>query len=185
MKVPTRTPAGIPTGGQFAAQQHAEADLALDATSGPVYDDSPFPDTIDVDGETFHLSRDGVYPGEPYQIMLRANRSLSDEEIKRMAQLVGYTYRSTVAGESIGDPDRTSPEAFVVSADTTKSQRDDAGQAMEEFEEQLPELLQQGSPVRKTDRAGVGTKGTRLIDGLAEPRLRIGIYYDDVFVPGS
>lgn len=35
MSVPSRQPAGVPTGGQFAPEQKAETDLALDATGQP------------------------------------------------------------------------------------------------------------------------------------------------------
>jgi len=44
-----------------------------------------------------------------------------------------------------------------VAVDLTKSRRDDVVTAMEEFDL----FLSQGSPVRKTDRAGQGTAGTR------------------------
>jgi len=46
---------------------------------------------------------------------------------------------------------------FLVTVDLTKSRRDDVVLAIEEFDL----FLSQGSPVRKTDRAGQGTAGTR------------------------
>jgi hypothetical protein len=126
----------------------------------------------DVDGRT-------VGPGTPYAIRLEANRPLSDGEMQRAAQLLGYNYRATVAGESLGDPHRDSDRSFIVSADTTKSRRDDLGIALEEFEDNLDSTLRDGSPIRTTDRKGPGTKGTRLVDGLADPSLSFTPYYDD------
>lgn len=125
-----------------------------------------------VDGENF--------PDAPYAIRLEANRPLSDEEIKTAARALGYAYRSTVAGESLSDPTRDSSHSFALHADTTKSRRDDLGVALDDFHETLPGTLRDGSPVRTTDRAGRGTKGTRLTEGLNDPDLTFEIYYDSV-----
>jgi hypothetical protein len=46
---------------------------------------------------------------------------------------------------------------FVFWIDSTKSRRDDIFDALYE----LPSYLEEGTPVRKTDRCGPGTKGTR------------------------
>lgn len=138
-------------------------------------------DTVDVPGRgTFHRRRDGVYPGTPYAMRFEANRPLTDDEMRQMAQLIGYRYAATVRGERLPDPERDSPYSFVLSTDTTKSRSDDLGIALEDFEEDLDGFVHAGSPVRTTDRAGAGTKGTRLVDGLGDPDLHIEIYYDDV-----
>jgi hypothetical protein len=50
---------------------------------------------------------------------------------------------------------------------------------LEDFEEMLPNMLADGTPVRKTDRAGAGTQGTRLVEGFGSD-LAFEIYYDDV-----
>lgn len=156
-------------------------------------DDEPWPvehpavqggavfDSVSVDDQVFHRRRDKVYPGEPYAIRLQANRPLTDDEADHVAGAMGYAYRSTIAGESLGVPERDTPYSFVVSADTTKSARDDLGMALEEFEDTLPTMIDEGSPVRKTDRAGAGTKGTRLVEGMHEPDLTFEVYYDDVY----
>lgn len=47
---------------------------------------------------------------------------------------------------------------------------------MDEFQAQLGQLVNDGSPVRRTNRAGADTKGTRLIDGI--PGLQVTVYYD-------
>jgi hypothetical protein len=137
-------------------------------------------DKVESDWGTFHRRREGVFPNTPYAMRLQANRPLSENEKKQMAGLVGYAYRTTVAGESLGDPDSDSPYSFMVSADMTKSRRDDLGIALEEFEEKLPEMIQEGSPVRKTNQAGPGTAGTRLVEGFNDPGLKFEVYYDEV-----
>lgn len=131
---------------------------------------------------TFHRVRDGVFAGTPYAMRIQASRPIDDDEMLVMAGLVGYTYRSTIAGESIGRPERDSPYSFVVGADMTKSSRDDLGQAIRDFEDTLPTMIAEGSPIRKTDRAGKGTKGTRLVNGLGED-IGFELYYDDIWDP--
>ena len=132
----------------------------------------------------FHRRRDGVFAGTPYAIRIQANRPLDAEDVKKMASLLGYNYRSTVAGESLGWPVRDTPFSFVVSADTTKSSRDDLGMALEEFETNLPDMIQNGSPVLKRGSRGK-VAGERTIDGFKDDDLEFELYYDDVFEPSK
>lgn len=141
-------------------------------------------DTVVADGTTFHRLRPGINPGTPYAFRFQADRPLSDAEVQQAAQLVGYSYAANVRGEPLGDPVRDTPYSFVVGADTTKSRSDDIGMALEEFEEDLPVMFEQGSPVRKTDRAGAGTKGTRLVEGFGDTTPSFEIYADDVWDNG-
>lgn len=138
-------------------------------------------DQVFADGTTFHRIRPGVHPGAPYAFRFQADRELSEEDMQRASQLIGYSYRANVAGEPLGDPVRDTPYSFVVGADTTKSSRDDLGMALEDFTEDLPVILREGSPVRKTDRAGAGTRGTRLVDGLGDTTPSFEVYADDVY----
>ena len=137
-------------------------------------------DTVVVDGTVYQRRRDGVYPDTPYSMRIQSKRPLSDDDMQKAAQLLGYAYRAEVRGEPLGDPERDSPYSFVVYADTTKSSSDDLGIALEGFEESLPEMFADGSPIRKTDRAGAGTKGTRLVEGFDGDGFGFEIYYDDV-----
>jgi hypothetical protein len=136
----------------------------------------------DTEGMVFHRRRDGVWPDWPYAMRFQADRPLSSAEIAHCAQLIGYTYRSEVRGESIGHPQQDSPYSFVIYADTTKTRSDDIGAALERFEGNLPDLLRDGSPVRSTDRSGPGTKGTRLVDGFGASAPTFELYYDSVGV---
>jgi hypothetical protein len=142
-------------------------------------------DTVLVDeGEgytrCFHRRRPGMFAGNPYSMRFQVNRRLTEDDARHLAGLVGYAYRATIAGESIGHPEIDTPFSFIVSADMTKSSRDDLGMGLEDFEATLPRVLAEGSPIRKTDRAGAGTQGTRLIEGFG-PDLVAEIYYDDAF----
>lgn len=134
---------------------------------------------------TYVNPNQGTYFDESYFLRIEVNRSLTDAEAQRLAGLTGYAYRMTIAGESLGMYERDSNNAIYLAADFTKSQRDDVGQASSEFVELLEGLIQDGSPVRKTNRAGANTKGTRLIEGLGASTpsgmpLRVSIWGDNV-----
>jgi hypothetical protein len=79
--------------------------------------------------------------------------------------LLSYLWAGPMRGESIGDQ---TPEVlieghlFVFSVDTTKSGRDDVPWAWDDHKHWLVE----GTPVRKTDKAGPSTKGTRAVEGV-------------------
>jgi hypothetical protein len=190
-----RQPKGTSTGGQFALDVNRESTVLLAAAlmmstspevqSGKVFDTVAVIDQYEINGQwrdsttQFYRRRPGVFAGNPYAMRIQANRPLSDEETYKMAGLMGYAYRATIAGEPIGGPMRDSPYSFVVSADMTKTSRDDLGMGLEDFEEMLARVLAEGSPIRKTDRAGAGTQGTRLVDGFGDD-LQFELYYDDV-----
>jgi hypothetical protein len=85
--------------------------------------------------------------------------------------LVAYFAKGPFAGE-YGPAPATSPKLpffenrlFLFSVDFTKSRRDDVYDALPA----LWEILRDGTPVRKTDRAGAGTKGTRKHQGIQGP----------------
>jgi hypothetical protein len=191
-----RQPKGTSTGGQFAPDVNPESTVVLGGAtvmastspqvqSGQVFDTVAVIDQYEINGHwrdsttQFYRRRPGVFGGTPYAMRIQANRPLSDDEMRKMAGLTGYAYRATIAGESIGSPMRDSPYSFVVSSDMTKTSRDDLGMGLEDFEEMLPNMLADGTPVRKTDRAGAGTQGTRLVEGFGSD-LAFEIYYDDV-----
>lgn len=126
---------------------------------------------------TRHIPGDyDTFPDAPYHIRLQFNRPITENETRKLAQLLGYSYRTTIAGESLGEPYQDTPYSFIMDADTTKSRRDDLGMALSDFEEDYPQTLKNGSPLRTTNRAGEGTKGTRLVDGLGED-LEVNYYY--------
>ena len=115
-------------------------------------------------------------PGSGKSATIDSFREITDEEMQKACQLLGYQYRSAVAGESLGDPIRDGANSFNVYADFTKSRRDDLGDAYYDLENGIGTMIKEGSPIRKTDRSGPGTKGTRLVDGLGDG-LNPQLYY--------
>jgi hypothetical protein len=112
----------------------------------------------------------------PDAMRIRASRPLSEVEVQKVAQLTGYHHRATLNGEGLSDPARCGNASVLVGTDNTKS----AGRKsmFGEFEDGLEARLQEGSPVRKTDRSGPGTKGTRLIEGFGDD-VSFTLYYLD------
>jgi hypothetical protein len=112
----------------------------------------------------------------PDEMRIQASRPLSDAEVQKVAQLTGYQHRSTLNGEGLSDPDRCGNAAVLVGTDNTKSSGRKS--MFNDFEDGLEATLQEGSPVRKTDRSGPGTKGTRLIEGFGKD-VSFTLYYKD------
>jgi hypothetical protein len=83
---------------------------------------------------------------------------------RRVADLLSYIWQGPMRGEW----DEQTPEIvyqdhlFVFALDTTKSQRDDVSDAWHACKG----IISEGTPVRKTDKAGPGTAGTRKHPGV-------------------
>lgn len=136
-------------------------------------------DTVTVDGRTFIKAGATAWADWPDGVRIEADRELTNDEIRRMAGVFGYAQRSILRGaEGVTGPYRDGPNSFVMYQDATKTFSDDTGVTYSELEETLPTWMKEGTPVRKTDRSGTGTKGTRLIDGV--PDVNISIWYDSV-----
>lgn len=137
-----------------------------------------FPDTVEFEGTKYYKADNHRFAGDVYSMRIQFAQPITDEQMNQAAGLMGYNYRTTIAGESIGEPIRDTPYSFIVAADTTKSRRDDVGLAFEQFEGQLELYIKNGSPVRRTNQAGPNTRGTRAINGLGEGQS-FALYYDD------
>ena len=114
-------------------------------------------------------------------IRVQADRPLTKDESERLAQLTGYAAVQTMGqGEGFGDPTRDTDSSIVLGADVTKF----AGRkSVGDFPDQLLQTVSEGTPVRKTDRAGTGTKGTRLVEGI--PGVKLTLWADSVWVDPS
>lgn len=113
----------------------------------------------------------GAHPGGWQEIKVEFDRLLCDAEVFRAAGCIGYALRQTLHGESLSEPERIKRKGdgrtiVRFSYDSTKGQADDPSDA--EAFALAHRYLNEGSPVRTTDRAGAGTAGTRLCDGLGE-----------------
>jgi len=119
-------------------------------------------DKVKYNGETYTRIDENNHMDQPYAIRIQVGKELSEEEAEHVSQLFGYDYAKT-GGERGNSFEQDSPNSIIVYADTTKGR---AYQHLGEFMEELPNTLENGTPIRKTDRAGEGTKGTRLVDGI-------------------
>ena len=120
---------------------------------------------------------EGVHIDYFDNVRVQADRPLTEAESTRLAQLTGYAASATMGrGEGMGDPERDTDSSVILSADVTKYPgRRNVG----EFPDRLREYVRDGSPLRKTDRSGPGTKGTRLVEGI--PDIEITLWADSVW----
>lgn len=105
--------------------------------------------------------------GDFYRFRAVFDRSLDDLELQRAVGCIGYALRQVLAGESLDNfrvVARGSKTVVEMDYDSTKSQRDDPDY-LEAFD-MAALYVREGTPLRKTNRAGWGTQGTRLVEGL-------------------
>lgn len=115
-----------------------------------------------------------VYANEFYSFLIKTSRPVNDEELGQLCSLLGFRFRSTVGGEGLEWPDRLSDDTFVIVTDSTKGNMNHFG----EFHDGLNDFIVTGTDIRKTNRAGEGTKGTRAIEGMKD--LKVDFYADAV-----
>ena len=98
---------------------------------------------------------------EFYRVAIMTQPTVHEAE---MNSRMSYIVRASAIGEYLGYTLIPTPygNLYLFSIDSTKSNRDDLGDAIIDFSE----YLEYGTPIRKTDRAGVGTKGTRAINPI-------------------
>ena len=109
------------------------------------------------------------HPGDWYEIRAVFNKYLTDKEVRQAAGCVGYALKQVLHGEELSEPLKVKRDGHGLTIvrfayDSTKATSDDRD-ALEAFCVAC-EMVVDGSPIRKTDRAGAGTKGTRLCEGL-------------------
>lgn len=134
----------------------------LNAAQGPIWKPVDVPDTF---AESFT------------RIRVVCDRRLDDDEVERLAGCLGYALCATLAGNDLGEPETTyalieGGAAFTVveaDYDSDSSIRTDPDPAQAFDAARL--YITQGTPVRQTDRAGWGTRGTRLVNGIAACNL--------------
>lgn len=142
------------------------ADKALREAAAARHADTMVPDRVDVPGWGMfdRVQAPEHLPAQFDAIRVQVDRDLSPEQARHLAQLIGYGW-ATTGGERLDDPEQDAPNSIVVYADSSKTR---SLAQVDTFVDELEHLVQHGSPVRKSDRAGAGTKGTRLVDGLDE-----------------
>lgn len=143
-------------------------------------------DRIVHDGRILSRSRDGVTPDAPTFIRIQLNRPLVDSEEEQIASLVGYAWKTKMRPDkwaaAVETEEVDSPYSVVLSVDLYRENpRSNEHRSLREFEETLHEYMSEGSPIRSTEKAGAGTKGTRLLGSLAgADDLSFEVYYDSV-----
>jgi hypothetical protein len=108
---------------------------------------------------------------ETYNLVARIPKILDDSEVTRTVDILNYVL-TTVGGEgaTLREAIRRGGLTYViVDWDSTKSSSDDLGLRAEQLRDDFAGYIQYGTPIRSTNRAGAGTKGTRLISGLDLP----------------
>jgi hypothetical protein len=103
------------------------------------------------------------FESDGYGLALMTSKPCAVEHVDNLAR---YFFEGRFAGEYYGTE---SPDAvdgmgrlFFLNTDFTKSRHDD----WTDYINELWPLLKEGSPVRKTNRMGIGTAGTRAVVGL-------------------
>lgn len=122
-----------------------------------------------------------------YYLKVIADRILTPDEYNRLSGCLGYALREVLAGESLSDPDvefESKSEYYwedtkgntilLYYYDSTKSQRDDPDY-LEAFNK-AETYIKNGTPIRKTNRAGANTQGTRLVEGIGEIGLTFMVH---------
>jgi hypothetical protein len=141
---------------------------------------------VDRAGRIFSRSRDGVTPDAPEFVRIQLNRPLLEEEEDRIAALVGYAWKTKMRPDkyanSVEVEDKDSPCSVILSVDLYRENpRSNEHRSLLEFQETLYEYMEDGTPIRTSDRAGHGTKDTRLLQGLeGADDLSFEVYYDSV-----
>ena len=134
----------------------------LNAVQGPTWKSVGAPDAFD---ESFS------------RIRVVCDCRLNEGEVERLAGCLVYALRATLAGDDLGEPETTyalieGGAAFTIveaDYDSDSSIRTDPDPAQAFDAARL--YITQGTPVRQTDRAGWGTRGTRLVEGIAACNL--------------
>lgn len=116
-----------------------------------------------------------------YEIRAVCDTALTEEEVSRLSGCLGYALAEVLCGEGLSDPTISRPtdgaSTFTVlefGFDVTKSRRDDPD-AAEAFA-RAARYIAEGSPVRRTDRRGHNTRGTRLVEGIGQGRCNISFF---------
>ena len=112
------------------------------------------------------------------EIRVTVEKWLTANEIAQVSGALGYALRSTLCGEDLSEPHiiqshRAGQTVLLFSNDSTKSRRDDP--CFHTAFSVAREFVQYGSPIRTTNRAGIGTRGTRLVSGIGAATVRFAV----------
>lgn len=113
-------------------------------------------------------------------IAVRVGRILTDAEVAQVGGCLGYALRVHVAGEDLGEPESVAYQGGQTVIryfyDSTKGCRSDRD-AQYAFQVAAGFIFE-GSPIRRTNKAGPQTAGTRLIQGIGPVALAFSVDED-------
>lgn len=126
-----------------------------------------------LDGTVLHLLDGTVRPKAPFhQILIEANRALTDAEKDQLFELINYRWISVVRGQELEGYVDDSQNTIIVEAFSKYSFSSKPAERMDEFVEGLNDFIEEGSPIRIT------RNNTRLVEGI--PDLTVHVWIDNV-----
>lgn len=114
-------------------------------------------------------------PDEFSCITLTLSRRLTQAQAQQAAGALGYALRR-MNGESLGEPEVIrlgNPTTLTFFFDSTKCFRN--SYSFEEAFRDAAQYIVEGSPIRTSDRAGPGTRNTRLVQGIGPVDVQITV----------
>ena len=158
----------------FTSMPNAETLLLLNKSAIPLMESISAPELV-----WNAVGSSDAFANDFSEIRVLADRRLNEEETRRLSGCLGYALRQILAGEDLSEPsvfllsdspaDKRQVTVLEYAYDGTKSRRDDPDFALAFALAQ--EYVFVGTPVRGSNRAGVGTKGTQLVKGIAPCHL--------------
>lgn len=116
-------------------------------------------------------------PCDWQEIRATFGRELLEGELFGASGAIGYALRIYMAGEELSLPRVVSapgqPTVAVYGYDSTKSRRSEADPI--EALQVAVSYISEGSPIRRTNRAGVGSRGTRLVQGIGQVAVSFAV----------
>lgn len=142
-------------------------------------------DRVVVGDVLYSRSRDGVTPREFRSVRVQLSRPLQEGEDERLASMVGYAFKLAMRpnsgyGNNVEVVSKDTPYSVILEADTYYAGTSNMEYALQKFEREVATIVQEGSPVRKTNRAGPNTENTRAVNGFNDESLSFEFYYDEV-----
>lgn len=128
-----------------------------------------------VDGPTRKLFKveGDIRPDEFYEMRIKANRPLTDEEVKHLLALADYSWTVTTKAPALEFLGRTGKKSFAVATELDKSFSHDPLGRAQEFINGLNAFIATGSPERKTKQ------NTRAVEPM--PDTTVSVWVSNVF----
>ena len=120
----------------------------------------------------------GALANDFQSIRITIDRRLSDYEVEQAAGAVGYALREVLCGEELGAPhilrSYSAQQTILICAYDSSEFIRSAPDFAFAFEKAGVYVVE-GSPLRITNRAGAGTMGTRLVQGIGRCKVDFAV----------